>query len=160
MKGGQLCDTFTGFGVADPTMLERLKRDVRQARSDCVLGFISRWFLSDVLLFEVERRWWELDNIVGSVAIIEKVYKRSKRWRRNIRCYRHNSFVCLLNLAERRPRSLRQSLFIPKRGDVMSTFGIVVLLCFVLAFIELHRWSNPVGLRWSANKENRAVLIS
>ena len=42
MKGGQLCDTFTGFGAADPTMLERLERDVRKIRSDRVLGFISR----------------------------------------------------------------------------------------------------------------------
>lgn len=57
MKGGQLCDTFTGFGVADPTMLERLERDVRKARSDCNLGSVSRLFLSDVLLFEVEGRW-------------------------------------------------------------------------------------------------------
>ena len=57
MKGGQLCDTFTGFGVADPTMLERLERDVRKTRSDCNLGSVSRLFLSDVLLFEVEGRW-------------------------------------------------------------------------------------------------------
>lgn len=56
MKGGQLCDTFTGFGVADPTMLERLERDVRKDRSDCNLGSVSRLFLSDVLLFEVEGR--------------------------------------------------------------------------------------------------------
>ena len=56
MKGGQLCDTFTGFGVVDPTMLERLERDVRKTRSDCNLGSVSRLFLSDVLLFEVERR--------------------------------------------------------------------------------------------------------
>lgn len=78
MKGGQLCDTFTGFGVADPTMLERLERDVRKARSDCNLGFVSRLFLSDVLLFEVEGRWWELDNVVGSMAIVEKVYGRGE----------------------------------------------------------------------------------
>ena len=56
MKGGQLCDTFTGFGAADPTMLERLERDVRKTRSNCNLGSVSRLFLSDVLLFEVERR--------------------------------------------------------------------------------------------------------
>ena len=49
-------DTFTGFGAFGPTMLERLERDVRKTRSDCVLGFICRLFLSDVLLFEVERR--------------------------------------------------------------------------------------------------------
>ena len=79
MKGGQLCDTFTGFGAVDPTMLERLERDVRKTRSDCNLGSVSRLFLSDVLLFEVEWRWWELDNVVGSMAIVEKVYKRSKR---------------------------------------------------------------------------------
>ena len=79
MKGGQLCDTLIGFGAFDPTMLERLKRDVRKARSNCNLGSVSRLFLSDVLLFEVERRWWELDNVVGSMAIVEKVYKRSKR---------------------------------------------------------------------------------
>ena len=60
-------------------MLERLKRDVRKARSDCNLGSVSRLFLSDFLLFEVEGRWWELDNVVGSMAIVEKVYKRSKR---------------------------------------------------------------------------------
>ena len=79
MKGGQLCDTFTGFGVVDPTMLERFERDVRRARSDYVLGFICRLFLSDVLLFEVKRRRCELDNIVGSIAIVEKIYERSKR---------------------------------------------------------------------------------
>ena len=79
MKGGQLCDTFTGFGAFGPTMLERLERDVRKTRSNCNLGSVSRLFLSDVLLFEVERRWWELDNIVGFMAIVEKVYKRSKR---------------------------------------------------------------------------------
>lgn len=49
-------DTSTGFGVANPTMLERLTRDVRKTRNDCVLGFICRLFLSDVLLFEVEGR--------------------------------------------------------------------------------------------------------
>ena len=57
MKGGQLCDPSISFGVADPTMLERLERDVWQTRSDCNLGSVSRLFLSDVLLFEVERRW-------------------------------------------------------------------------------------------------------
>ena len=56
MKRGQLCDTFTGFGAVDPTMLERLERDVRKTRSNCNLGSVSRLFLSDVLLFEVERR--------------------------------------------------------------------------------------------------------
>ena len=79
MKGGQLCDTSADFGIADPTMLERLERDVRKTRGNCTLGFICHLFLSDVLLFEVERRWWELDNIVGFMAIVEKVYKRSKR---------------------------------------------------------------------------------
>ena len=49
-------DSSVGFGVANPTMLERLKRDVRKARSDCNLGSVSRLFLSDVLFFEVERR--------------------------------------------------------------------------------------------------------
>ena len=49
-------DTFVGFGVVDSTMLERFKRDVRKARSDCNLGSVSRLFLSDVLLFEVEGR--------------------------------------------------------------------------------------------------------
>ena len=49
-------DSSVGFGVANPTMLERLKRDVRKDRSDCNLGSVSRLFLSDVLLFEVERR--------------------------------------------------------------------------------------------------------
>ena len=57
MKGGQLCDTYTGFGVADPTMLERLERDVRKIRNDCVLDSVNHLFLSDVLLFKVERRW-------------------------------------------------------------------------------------------------------
>ena len=56
MKGGQLCDTFTGFRVDNSTMLERLERDVRKDRSDCNLGFICHLFLSDVLLFEVEGR--------------------------------------------------------------------------------------------------------
>ena len=79
MKGGQSCDTFIGFGAFDPTMLERLERNVRQARSDRNLGSVSRLFLSDVLLFEVERRWWELDNIVGFMAIVEKIYKRDER---------------------------------------------------------------------------------
>ena len=78
MKGGQLCDTSADFGVANPTMLERLERDVRKDRSDCNLGSVSRLFLSDVLLFEVERRWWELDNVVGSMAIVEKVYGRGE----------------------------------------------------------------------------------
>ena len=56
MQGGHLCDPSIGFGVADPTMLERLERDVWQTRSDCNLGSVSRLFLSDVLLFKVERR--------------------------------------------------------------------------------------------------------
>lgn len=72
-------DSSTSFGAVDPTMLERLERDVRKTRSDCNLGSVNRLFLSDVLLFEVERRWWKLDNIVGSMAIVEKIYKRSKR---------------------------------------------------------------------------------
>lgn len=55
-KGMVAFDTSTGFGVVNPTMLERLERDVRKARSNCVLGFIGRLFLSDVLRFEVERR--------------------------------------------------------------------------------------------------------
>ena len=38
-------------------MLERLERDVRKTWSDCNLGSVSRLFLSDVLLFEVEGRW-------------------------------------------------------------------------------------------------------
>ena len=140
-------------------MLERLKRDVRKDRSDRNLGSVSRLFLSDVLLFEVERRWCELDSIVSSMAIIEKVYERGKRWRRHIRrCY-NNSFVRLLDLAEPCARSLKRSLLALKGGDEMSCFGIVVLLCLILAFIELHRWSSPLGLRSSANKENRAVLI-
>ena len=71
-------DTFIGFGADDPTMLERLERDVRKTRSNCVLGFICRLFLSDVLLFEVEGRWGELDNIVGSMAIVERVYERGE----------------------------------------------------------------------------------
>ena len=121
-------------------MLERLERDVRKARSDCNLGSVSRLFLSDVLLFEVEGRWWELDNIVGSMAIVEKVYKRSKRWRRNIRRHHNNSFVHLLDLAEPCARSLKRSLLVLKGGGAMSTFGIVIVLCLVLAFIELHRW--------------------
>ena len=79
MKGGQLCDTFTGFGAVDPTMLERLERDVRKTRSDCNLGSVNCLFLSDVLLFKVEGRWWELDNVVGSMAIVEKIYKRDER---------------------------------------------------------------------------------
>ena len=49
-------DTSTSFGIVDPTMLERLARDVREDRSDCVLGFICHRFLSDILFFEVERR--------------------------------------------------------------------------------------------------------
>ena len=161
MKGGQLCDTFTGFGVADPTMLERLERNVRRDWINRNLGSVSRLFLSDVLLFEVEGRWWELDNVVGSMAIVEKVYKRSKRWRRNIRRHHNNSFVHLLDLAEPCARSLKRSLLVLKGGGAMSTFGIVIVLCLVLAFIELHRWDEPtLGLRLSANKENRAVLIS
>ena len=72
-------DTSIGFGVVDPTMLERFERDVRKTRSDRNLGSVSRLFLSDVLLFAIERRWWKLDNIVGSMAIVEKIYQRSKR---------------------------------------------------------------------------------
>lgn len=72
-------DPSIGFGIIDPTMLERLTRNVRKTRNDCVLGFICRRFLSNILFFEVERRRCELDNIVGSVAIIEKVYERGKR---------------------------------------------------------------------------------
>lgn len=57
MKGGDRDnDTFAGFGVVDSTMLERLERDVRKIRNDCVLGFICHLFLSDVLHFEVARR--------------------------------------------------------------------------------------------------------
>lgn len=46
---------------------------------------IAFWVLSVIdfflmfYFFEVERRWWKLDNIVGSMAIVEKIYKRSKR---------------------------------------------------------------------------------
>ena len=79
MKGGKLCDTFVGFGTADPTVLERLQRDVRKSRGDCVLGIIHHLFLSDILSFRLERRRLELDNIVGSMAIVEKIYERSKR---------------------------------------------------------------------------------
>ena len=50
-------DPSISFGVDDPTMLERLERDVRKTRSNCNLGSVSRLFLSDVLLFEVEGRW-------------------------------------------------------------------------------------------------------
>ena len=49
-------DSSVGFGVANPTMLERLKRDVRETRGNCALGSVIRLFLSDVLFFEVERR--------------------------------------------------------------------------------------------------------
>ena len=55
-RGMVAFDTSTGFGVVDPTVLERLERDVRKTRSDCNLGSVSCLFLSDVLLFEVERR--------------------------------------------------------------------------------------------------------
>ena len=73
------------------------------------------------------------------MAIVEKVYERAKRWQWNIHCHHHNSFVYLLDLAGLRSRSLKRSLFALKGEDVMSAFGIVVLLCLVLAFIELHR---------------------
>ena len=99
MKGGQSCDTFTGFGVADPTMLERLERDVRKTRSDCNLGSVSRLFLSDVLLFEVEGRWCD-----------ERFWNRRASVSRP--CFHRTSSV---------------------------------------------RWGeSPLGLRLSANKENRA----
>ena len=88
---------------------------------------------------ENKRGWWELDNIVGSVAIIEKIYKRDERQQRNICRYHHSSFVYLLDLAELRSRSLERSLFALKGGDVMSVFGVVIVLCLVLAFVELHR---------------------
>ena len=154
-------DTSTNFWVANPTMLERLERNVRRDWINRNLGSVSRLFLSDVLFFEVERRWCELDNIVGSMAIIEKVYERDKRWRRHIRLYYNNSFVRLLDLVEPCARSLKRPLLVLKGGGAMSTFGIVIVLCLVLAFIELHRWDEPtLGLRLSANKENRAVLIS
>ena len=86
-----------------------------------------------------ERRWCKLDNVVGFMAIVEKVYERVERWWWNIHCHHHNSFVCLLDLAGLRSRSLKRPLFALKGDDVMSAFGIVVLLCLVLAFIELHR---------------------
>ena len=60
-------------------MLERFEGDVWEARGDCVLGLVCLRFLSDILLFGLERRRCELDNIVGSMAIIEKIYERSKR---------------------------------------------------------------------------------
>ena len=44
MKGGQLCDTFTGFGAFGPTMLERLERDVRKSRVYFDLGAVNRGF--------------------------------------------------------------------------------------------------------------------
>ena len=73
------------------------------------------------------------------MAIVEKVYKRVEGWRRNIRRHHHNSFVRLLDLAGLRSRSLKRPLFALKGDDVMSAFGIVVILCFFLAFIELYR---------------------
>ena len=73
------------------------------------------------------------------MAIVEKVYERDERWRWNVHRYHRNSFVYLLDLAGLHSRSLKRSLFALKGGDVMSAFGIVVFLCLVLAFIELHR---------------------
>ena len=135
----QADDYLTCSGLDCQKMLERFERDVWEARSDCVLGLVCLRFLSDILLFRLERRRCKLDNVAGSMAIVEKVYKRGEGWRRNIRCHHHNSFVYLLDLAGLRSRSLKRPLFALKGDDVMSAFGIVVLLCLVLAFIELHR---------------------
>ena len=49
-------DPSIDFGVVNPTMLERLERDVWETRNDCFLGFIYLLFLSDVPFFEIERR--------------------------------------------------------------------------------------------------------
>ena len=40
-KGMIASDTSTGFRVVGPTMLERLKRDVRKTRVHFGLGFIN-----------------------------------------------------------------------------------------------------------------------
>lgn len=36
-------------------VFERLERNVRETRGDCVLGLFCLLFLSDILLFELER---------------------------------------------------------------------------------------------------------
>lgn len=79
MKGGQLCDTFTGFGTSDPTMLERLERNVRKPRVRFNLGFVDPLFLSDVLLSEVERRWCKLDNIVSLGSFWTTMWERNQK---------------------------------------------------------------------------------
>lgn len=48
-------DISSGFGATNPTMLERLERDVRKTRVHFNLGFVDPLFLSDVLLFEVKK---------------------------------------------------------------------------------------------------------
>ena len=75
----QADDYLTCSGSDCQEVLERFERDVWEARSDCVLGLICLLFLSDILLFGLERKRCKLDNIVGSMASVEKVYERAKR---------------------------------------------------------------------------------
>lgn len=49
-------DISSGFGATNPTMLERLERDVRKTRVYFDLDYICHLFLFNFLLFEVERR--------------------------------------------------------------------------------------------------------
>ena len=43
----------SGFDYQE--VLERFKGDVRETRGDCVLGLVRLRFLSDILLFGLER---------------------------------------------------------------------------------------------------------
>lgn len=74
----QADDYLTCSGSDCQEMLERFERDVWEARSDCVLGLVCLRFLSDILLFRLERRRCKLDNVAGFMAIVEKVYKRGE----------------------------------------------------------------------------------
>ena len=127
-------DSSTGFGAFDPTMLERLERNVWEDWSNCVLGFICHLFLSDVLLFEIERRWWELDNFVDFVSSWTTMLER---YQRNLRCSRNYfgnycNYYCWNTFQYFR-------YLIQNGGDVMSAFGIIVVIVLIFAFIQLHK---------------------
>ena len=74
----QADDYLTCSGSDCQKMLERFERDVWKTRGDCVLGLVCLRFLSDILLFGLERRRCKLDNVAGSMAIVEKVYERGE----------------------------------------------------------------------------------
>ena len=52
----QADDYLACSGFDCQKMLERFEGDVRETRGDCVLGLVCLRFLSDILLFGLERR--------------------------------------------------------------------------------------------------------